>query len=157
MTNYLISRFGCALPKLKTVFYRSHFSHCALFRWHDWKCLIKKSNAIFLVQLSIIAISLKKLLLNFIGLVKHLPEANSWIANNSEHLGLLFFIPHWALLRFLPISYKSSHKLLHWLGRPPTSNLRTPGPCIMRFLGLRKSCINRILHLMNIHLVQISH
>ena len=81
----------------------------------------KKSNAIFLVQLSIIAISLKKLLLNFIGLVKHLPEANSWIANNSEHLGLLFFIPHWALLRFLPISYKSSHKLLHWLGRPPTS------------------------------------
>ena len=92
-----------------------------LFRWHDWKCLMKKSNAIFLDQLSIIGIILKKLLLDCIGLVKHLPEANSWIANNSEHLGLLFFIPHWALLRFLPISYKSSHKLLHWLGRPPTS------------------------------------
>ena len=92
-----------------------------LFRWHDWKSLLNKSNAIFLDQLSIIGIILKKLLLNFIGLVKHLPEANSWIANNSEHLGLLFFIPHWALLRFLPISYKSSHKLLHWLGRPPTS------------------------------------
>ena len=31
LTNYLISRIGSTLPKLKTAFYRNHFGHCGLF------------------------------------------------------------------------------------------------------------------------------
>ena len=30
LTNYLISRIGSELPKLKTAFYESHFPHCGL-------------------------------------------------------------------------------------------------------------------------------
>ena len=30
LTNYLISRIGSELPKLKTAFYESHFPHCVL-------------------------------------------------------------------------------------------------------------------------------
>ena len=30
LTNYLISRIGSTLPKLKTAFYRSNFGHCAV-------------------------------------------------------------------------------------------------------------------------------
>ena len=32
LTNYLISRIGSELPKLKTAFYESHFPHCVFQR-----------------------------------------------------------------------------------------------------------------------------
>ena len=34
LTNYLISRIGSGLPKVKAAFYRSHFSHCAITYSH---------------------------------------------------------------------------------------------------------------------------
>ena len=34
LTNYLISRIGSELPKLKTAFYESHFRHCVLQKGH---------------------------------------------------------------------------------------------------------------------------
>ena len=33
LTNYLISRIGSELPKLKTAFYESHFRHCEMAEW----------------------------------------------------------------------------------------------------------------------------
>jgi hypothetical protein len=54
LTNYLISRIGSALPKLKTAFYRSHFGHCVVsgyhiftdYRHHNVKNTIEAENVL---------------------------------------------------------------------------------------------------------------
>ena len=46
LTNYLISRIGSELPKLKTAFYESHFPHCVWFEFLWIRRYVKmKKNA----------------------------------------------------------------------------------------------------------------
>ena len=48
LTNYLISRIGSELPKLKTAFYESHFPHCAIGA--KTQCPRTKINKRFLLR-----------------------------------------------------------------------------------------------------------